>query len=64
MKKKTNLCRCPDCRNIISVKAKSCPHCGRVLRRSSTNGKILAILLCIIGFIMLFIGAYHIGLGK
>lgn len=32
-----NLGLCPDCRNLISHQAESCPHCGRFIQRFASK---------------------------
>lgn len=56
--KNPNLRRCPDCGNLISKSAKSCPNCGfSGYRETDGYGKtalvILGVILLIIGLVLL-----------
>lgn len=59
---KSNLYNCPDCNNLVSSSAKSCPKCGRVLKKErnqtvvTTDGGMLGgIFIGIVFFIILYI---------
>jgi len=39
--------KCKDCKQQVSSKAKSCPHCGNPIKKSSSVGCLVAIILSI-----------------
>lgn len=46
----SNLILCPDCQRSISRNAKSCPSCGRVMKKEgqSAGGVLAAIIIGLI----------------
>lgn len=39
--------KCNECKQQVSSKAKSCPHCGNPIKKSSSAGCLVAIILSI-----------------
>ncbi len=58
--------RCPECKNGYSTKAKSCPHCGRIIPENqfwnvyTTCGVLGVVLFLAIGLIFLAIFLFKI----
>lgn len=44
------LAKCKECGNQLSKKAKSCPHCGAVVKKTSGFTKLVALLMAL-GFV-------------
>ncbi len=49
------LTQCPACTNAVSTTAKTCPHCGQILKKAqSATGLLAAIIIGLIfGFFVL-----------
>ena len=54
------LTRCPDCDREVSIAAKMCPQCGRVLGGASRGaGRSIAKMLVLLVFIFVAFLAYN-----
>jgi hypothetical protein len=47
-----SLVKCPECSKEISDTAKSCPSCGKSLKKSSA-GKVIGIFIGVIAFVLI-----------